>query len=178
MTYPNNDIRYDSPLYIRELQKRLRDLSFIHPSIPRVNVDGIFGSETAQAVAAAQRLFELTENETADYPTWTAITAAHRSAEALRHPSPIYPFATPFLVLEKGDSGGIVQIIQVLFNALTQNHTGFLLTEVSGVMDEPTVRNVRELQTLFSLPSTGDMDVASWNALAQVYNASPHSGLI
>ena len=57
--YPFNHIRYDSFLYIRELQTYLRALSYLHPSIPRVDIDGVFGRETTDAVKAAQRLFRL-----------------------------------------------------------------------------------------------------------------------
>ena len=58
---------------VRLLQYMLSVLSSYIPSIPEVNVDGIYGSATRAAVLAAQRRFGLAETGTVGVQTWDAI---------------------------------------------------------------------------------------------------------
>lgn len=75
-----NDIRYDTPLYIRELQSALRDIHFMYPDeIPLINIDGIFGPETTEVVLAAQRLGGREATGIVDYETWMWLFAVRRS---------------------------------------------------------------------------------------------------
>ncbi len=74
---------------VRQLQYMLRVLSEFIPSIPPVEIDGIYGSATRAAVLAAQRRFLLPETGTVGEATWNEIydqfsgieTTALRSAE-------------------------------------------------------------------------------------------------
>ena len=58
---------------VRHLQYMLRMLSEFIPQIPPINVDGIYGPATENAVRAAQRWFGLPETGTVDLPTWDEI---------------------------------------------------------------------------------------------------------
>ena len=58
---------------VRQLQYMLSVLSSHIPSIPPVNVDGIYGTATRAAVLAAQRRFRLPETGTVGAQTWEAI---------------------------------------------------------------------------------------------------------
>ncbi len=58
---------------IRFLQYMLSVLSAYIPQIPRVEVDGIFGPATRQAVLAAQRWFGLPQTGSVDDDTWEEI---------------------------------------------------------------------------------------------------------
>ena len=170
MTYPPNDIRYDSPLYIRELQLRLRDLSYLHPSLPRIEIDGIFGEETAAAVLAAQALFDLPQNGVVNLPTWSAVTAAHRTAQTLRIPLAAEIFPSASVVLRAGDSGDTVAIVQHMLHAAARPYGEAETIALTGTVDPPTVRAFRRLQEVGGLPVTGNMDIATWNVLARLYN--------
>ena len=59
---------------VRVLQEYLNYISLSYPSIPKVNVDGIFGASTARQVAAFKELFNLpgTENRV-NAPVWNSI---------------------------------------------------------------------------------------------------------
>ncbi|MBQ6706123.1 MAG: peptidoglycan-binding protein, partial [Clostridia bacterium] len=75
-----NDIRYDTPLYIRELQSALRDIHFLYPNeIPLINIDGIFGPETTEVILAAQRLAGREATGIVDYETWMWLFAVRRN---------------------------------------------------------------------------------------------------
>lgn len=62
---------------IRLLQEYLSKLSEVYPEIPPVEVNGIFGSATRNAVRAVQSLFGLNVTGIVDALTWDAITDAY-----------------------------------------------------------------------------------------------------
>jgi len=63
----------DSGEKVRLLQYMLSVLSAHIPSIPPVNIDGIYGQQTKNAVLAAQRRFQLPETGTVGAQTWDEI---------------------------------------------------------------------------------------------------------
>ena len=71
---PPNGLQFgDSGEKVRLLQYMLSVLSNYISSIPKVNVDGIFGQSTRTAVLAAQRRFGLPETGTVGNQTWDKI---------------------------------------------------------------------------------------------------------
>ena len=62
---------------VRLLQEYLSTLSEVYPEIPPVEVNGIFGSATRNAVRAFQSLFGLNVTGIVDALTWDAITDAY-----------------------------------------------------------------------------------------------------
>ena len=70
---PNGLQQGDSGEKVRLLQYMLSMLSKYIPSIPAVNVDGIYGPATKASVLAAQRRFLLPETGTVGAQTWDAI---------------------------------------------------------------------------------------------------------
>jgi len=58
---------------VRQLQYMLAILSDYIPEIPPLNIDGIYGSATRNAVLAAQRRFRLPETGVVDARTWDEI---------------------------------------------------------------------------------------------------------
>jgi len=72
-SYPNSYYEGDTGDSIRLLQYMLSVLSAYIPEIPRVEVDGIFGPSTREAVIAAQRWFGLPQTGSVDAATWDEI---------------------------------------------------------------------------------------------------------
>jgi peptidoglycan hydrolase-like protein with peptidoglycan-binding domain len=71
--YPNSFYEGDTGDNIRLLQYMLSVLSAYIPQIPRVEVDGIFGPATREAVLAAQRWFGLPQTGSVNAATWDEI---------------------------------------------------------------------------------------------------------
>ena len=72
--YPNSIYQGETGDKVRHLQYMLSVLSAYIPNIPPVQVDGIYGPATADAVIAAQRWFGLPEiGSSVDSATWDAI---------------------------------------------------------------------------------------------------------
>ena len=63
----------DRGVRVEHLQYMLSVLAAYIPEIPSLSVDGIFGSQTRNAVIAAQRRFGLPQTGVVNYATWEAI---------------------------------------------------------------------------------------------------------
>ena len=63
----------DTGIRVVHLQYMLSVLSEYIPEIPNLTIDGIYGSETRNAVLAAQRRFELPQTGDVDFATWDEI---------------------------------------------------------------------------------------------------------
>lgn len=93
--YPNSLEPGDTGDKVRHLQYMLSVLSAYIPSIPNVNIDGIYGPATRAAVIAAQGYFGLPLTGAADAATWEEIydqfsgieTTSLRDAEVFPNPS-------------------------------------------------------------------------------------------
>ena len=86
--YPNSYYEGDTGDNIRLLQYMLSVLSAYIPEIPRVEVDGIFGPATREAVLAAQRWFGLPQTGSVNAATWDEIYDQFSGIEttSLRNP--------------------------------------------------------------------------------------------
>lgn len=63
-----------SGLPVRNLQTYLNAISNNYPAIPKVRVDGVYGTGTKNSVAAFQRIFNLYPTGVVNYPTWYKIS--------------------------------------------------------------------------------------------------------
>ncbi|MBO5101196.1 MAG: peptidoglycan-binding protein [Clostridia bacterium] len=63
---------------VRALQEYLNFIAESYPEIPKVNVDGIFGSATAEQVRVFKEIFNLTgEPDRVSAATWNAVTSVY-----------------------------------------------------------------------------------------------------
>lgn len=56
------------------LQEELNAISHNYPAIPTIDVDGIYGENTADAVMTFQKIFNLPQTGVTDYSTWYKIS--------------------------------------------------------------------------------------------------------
>lgn len=155
---------------IRELQERLRVLSYSDSSLPRPAVTGIRDDVTDAALRAFQRSIGQEESGTADQAAWQALDAAYR--QSIRHWSPctpLYPiggdafFAMPMPKM-------FVLLLQVLLGTLSSLSDEIPQIPLSGVIDEGTAQALSAVQSLSGLPPTGRLDALTWDAIAALYN--------
>ena len=59
---------------VLQLQQQLNRIAQNYPALPRVDEDGIYGTDTANAVRTFQRIFGLPATGVVDYPTWYEIS--------------------------------------------------------------------------------------------------------
>ncbi len=59
---------------VRQLQEQINVIATAYPAIPKLNVDGIYGPATAEAVRKFQSVFGLPSTGVTDYKTWYKIS--------------------------------------------------------------------------------------------------------
>ncbi len=157
---------------IAELQRYLREIYHADGSVPLVNPDGIYGSETADAVRKFQSDNGISATGRADFATWNAIHDAYiKALEKNSSPREIYPFpAYGNYEITEGESSDIVVIIQLMLKMLSYFYDDIGGTEKDGIYNEQTAKDIKTFQKRAGVPVTGRIDKITWNALASEYN--------
>lgn len=156
---------------VREVQRFLRTISKYNPNIPMTSADGTYGEETRSAVSAVQRESGLPETGELDTNTWDELYKLYKEAALffaeLESISPRAVGETPLTI---GSAGYPVYIIQVMLNTIAQFYDNLSGAAINGIYDNETAEEVRRIQSIAGLPETGELNRASWNALARIYN--------
>jgi len=71
---------------VRQIQEQLNRIARNFPAIPQVTADGIYGSQTADAVRVFQRIFDLPQSGIIDYPTWYEISNIYVGVSRIAEP--------------------------------------------------------------------------------------------
>lgn len=160
---------------VANLQRYLRQLAYHIPEIPQVPVDGIFESATRDALTAYQRIAGLPLTGVADKDTWDTLYSDYLdSVERYSLPTQISLFQR-FPIGYYMDVGAVGIDVAALQYMLGELALLYLLTppKVTGTYDQETADAVRTLQESLFLPVTGQVDVLTWNAIADRFNALP-----
>lgn len=158
---------------ILNLQTYLRQLSFFDNTLPELPLDGIFASETRRAVEIFQENHSLPVTGEADRVTWDAIYEAYRASVFLhakpvaldifyRNPSPAH--------IRRGDLGFQVAAVQYMLNEILTFYSDVPEIHINGSYDEQTADAVGMFQGYADLPKTGEVDLETWNRMAQFFN--------
>lgn len=71
---------------VLQIQQQLNRIAQNYPAIPRIAADGIYGSQTADAVRVFQRVFNLPQSGIVDYPTWYKISEIYVGVSRIAEP--------------------------------------------------------------------------------------------
>lgn len=71
---------------VMQIQQQLNRIAQNYPAIPRIAADGIYGSNTANAVRAFQKIFNLPQSGIVDYPTWYKISEIYVGVSRIAEP--------------------------------------------------------------------------------------------
>ncbi|MBQ3063682.1 MAG: peptidoglycan-binding protein [Clostridia bacterium] len=158
---------------IRNLQRYLRQLSFVNEEIPTPPLDGIYDTRTREAVNAFQKSEGLPQTGQVDLVTWERLFAAYEKS-LVREGAPVplagFPRLSEGYALRAGDESFLVRLIQYALSELETLYPDLDEVRETGVYDEATMAGVKSLQGRVGLPETGEVDRATWDALATVYN--------
>lgn len=160
---------------VANLQRYLRQLAYHTQEIPQVPVDGIFESATRDALQAYQDLVGLPATGVADRETWDRLYLDYLdSVEFYAPPTPVSLFSRSPVgyYMDIGAVGIDVAALQYMLGELTLL---YLLSppEITGTYDASTADAVRAFQAYFMLPVTGQVDILTWNAVTDRFNALP-----
>ena len=71
---------------VRQLQQQLNRIARNYPAIPTLIPDGIYGTDTAEAVRMFQKIFHLPQTGIVDYPTWFEISDIYVGVTRISEP--------------------------------------------------------------------------------------------
>ena len=178
-SYPGVPLRLGSAGNdVRTVQTRLNRISTNYPAIPKIsNADGIFGTETEDAVLEFQRIFSLAADGIVGKATWYRIQSIYNAVKKLNE---LESEGLTLSEVEKqfsgtlslGDTGIEVSVVQYFLSVVSYFDPRVLPPPFSGVFDEATQQSLSSFQRDYGLPETGEADEETWNRLAAVYRGN------
>jgi peptidoglycan hydrolase-like protein with peptidoglycan-binding domain len=151
---------------VRFIQEYLNTIRMTYPDIPELNVDGVFGPRTQEAVIAFQRQFMLTPDGVVGPVTWGELVKQYLIAWGNAPLSPEYP-GTP---LRNGSRGEDVRLIQRYLRDLHVRYPSIPAIIVDGIFGPQTQAAVVAFQRLFNLTPDGIVGPITWNAIVTQRN--------
>lgn len=161
----------DSGPDVRVLQYYLNFIAEFNDFIPSVDIDGVYGPATTEAVRAFQQSAGLEQTGVVDETTWNAIFSSYTSKynslpEEFRGGGSA-PY--PGTILSLGSSGGSVRVLQQFLSAISRTYTEIPTVEVTGNFGPETQEAVLEYERLFGLPQRGFVNALVWDSIAEQY---------
>lgn len=78
----------------------------------------------------------------------------------------------PEITLKQGDLNEYIRRMQVYLNRISKNFPAIpKIPEVVGSFGEATANAVKEFQSIFNLPKTGEIDKATWYKIIYIYDS-------
>ena len=155
------------------LQTYLRQLSYHDSDIPPVVIDGIFDSNTRDALRIFQRKNNLTPTGKADITTFDLLYQKYLdslSEFGLPEPISIFPVRPDGFYFGLGAEGFPVGVIQYILRELSGIYdVGDI--EISNQYNNKTAAAVALFQEKNRIFPTGRVDKMTWNLLAEQANA-------
>ena len=158
---------------VANLQRYLRQLSYWETSIPMPPIDGVFDSQTEEALREYQRLRGLEATGRADFETWERLYDDYRASLAEHSPPrqvSVFAAYPEGYVMREGESGFAVMTLQYMLSELRHSYQWLEDLEMSGIYDAPTAEAVRRFQVQNNLPGEMGVGQATWNAIVDQYN--------
>ena len=158
------------------IQRQLNRISDNYPSIPKItNLNGIFGTQTEDAVRQFQYIFNLSQDGIVGKATWYKIKnvfngiarLAELTADRLTYEdvSPIYPS-----LLTEGMSGDYIKTLQYYLDVVAYFYPQIPDITVDGYFGEKTKEAVMAFQNLQGLTVDGIVGRDTWRSLTNAYN--------
>lgn len=151
---------------IRALQTMLRTIAQTDLRQLSVVPDGVYTSQTADAVRSFQENNALPATGTADQATWEKIVEAYRPArtEAMAA-QPIFITLNPGQTFRRGDRHHHISLVQAMLQLMGKVYPQFPDVGLTGSFDAATEEAVLMLQQLSNLTPTGVLDKMTWKHL-------------
>ncbi|MBQ8140995.1 MAG: peptidoglycan-binding protein [Clostridia bacterium] len=162
----------DEGVEVANLQYFINYLSAFYDTIPSLDIDGIYGPSTENAVRAVQQAFGLPVTGVLDLDTWEAIYRTYLGFVAtipLKYvEGNIIPY--PGIPLRLGSSSDAVTLLQEYLNFVAAVYTEIPTIPVTGYFGTQTQNAVLAFQRLSGIRPTGTVAAATWLALTTLYS--------
>lgn len=157
---------------VRSLQTFLREISYADERIPKVIPDGVYGKQTQDAVKAYQRANGMDETGDVNNDTWDMIVDDYRKAlNKNQDARKVHIFPYPHFKIMPGEESIHLFTMQAMLHALAHEIKNIEDLLINGIHDEPSVKSVQSVQTIYGLEPTGIVDKNFYEALSRLYEA-------
>ena len=159
------------------MQQYLNRIRRNYPAIPNIqNPNGIYGTETYNAVRTFQGVFSLPQTGVIDRATWNSISryyvAVTKLAELTSEGDQIVLGTTPpNTVVSIGAKGGLTGRLQFMLTYIAQFYSDVPEVFIDGNFGSGTQNAVIAFQNQFGLTADGVVGPATWAKLYDVYFA-------
>lgn len=160
---------------IKRLQKMLFDLVEYYPSIPKIEIDGIYGENTKRAVKRFQELMGIYDTGVVDINTWNKLQLIYSKKNALEINSrnsnerDEKDIEEQKNVVKEGSQGKYVVELQEYINKVANFFPSIPKVTIDGIFGPKTKSALITFQRMFNLESDGIAGEITW---ATLYNAS------
>ena len=175
-SYPGSPLRRGSSgKDVRTIQQQLNRIRVNYPALPAItNVDGVFGTETENAVRAFQRIFDLTPDGVVGKSTWYRISYIYVAVKRLAELNsegerPQYNDNSYPGLLRFGDTGSGVQNLQFYLKTIAAFNPFISDLSIDGFFGKGTEESVRAFQRTYGLSVDGIVGESTWNRIVSVY---------
>jgi len=152
---------------VRSLQTMLRTLAEHDDRYQTVIPDGVYSTQTSNAVAQFQRNHGIPATGVTDQRTWEEIVSRYEPALIfVDEAQPVEIILNPNEVLIFGQSSPYLYVAQAMLRVLAEVYGSIAAPSASGTLDRATADSLASFQSLIDLPVTGDLDKHTWKHLA------------
>ena len=163
----------DSGQSVTAIQYYLNVIAYFNGNLNTMPIDSVFGEQTTNAVKVFQQYFSLPVTGIVDRDTWNKITDAYGEvvANLPEGYAGIQAQLYPGYVLSEGMRGENVRNLQTYLSAISDVLPQVSKITVDGVFGPATTQAVRDFQSLYGLPVTGNVGPSTWFYIAREYDA-------
>jgi peptidoglycan hydrolase-like protein with peptidoglycan-binding domain len=158
---------------VLEVQLYLATIALYNNMVRGVEIDGVYGAATRDAVYSFQLAYGLTPDGRVGPLTWRALVDVYNgiknNVNVPNVGSSLGTVPYPEEELSRGDSGSNVYYVQRLVNALSSVYSELPELSLDGIYGRETERAVRAFQRIVGLNETGVVDRDTWNLLNSTY---------
>lgn len=142
-----------------------------------INPDGIFGSETKDALSKFQEAHSIPVTGEADLDTWECLQTVYQEELVKQSEAePLQIVLQPNQVLKKEEDNLHCYLIQAILLALSELYLELPKVRMTGKNDAQTQNAIMWLQKKSGLAQTGELDKITWRHLSHQYRCAVGDG--
>jgi peptidoglycan hydrolase-like protein with peptidoglycan-binding domain len=157
--------------YIQILQFFLNIVSAYYPTVPAVDINGIFNDQTRAAIIEFEKTMNLPQTGLIDEETYNALNSTVLSILNTSPPSSIYlpRIIFPKLELVRGQNEIFIYILEQYLNFISTLNPSIPRIIPNNIFDTQTEAAVLEFQKYYGLTPTGRVNEETWNKIVEIY---------